>query len=221
MNLTPRILVADDDLAVLRLLERMLTEAGYRCAATGNAGDALRALTECEYDLFICDIVMPGNDKLSLVREAAKIAGGMPVILLTGYPTIETAIESLHLPVVEYLIKPIQYADVIRHVEEALERSRILSVVEAARQRNDTMAHELQRILQAAIAAIPASGKTEATVRELADGNFVASAAALFESQRELLTETLQVLKATKTAFKSKDLGALRKKIETFLKKNP
>ncbi|MCI0692942.1 response regulator [candidate division KSB1 bacterium] len=59
------------------------------------------------YDLLIADIKMPGNDELEFIEEPPAIAEGLPVILVTGYPSLNTAIKSTRLHVAGYMMKPL------------------------------------------------------------------------------------------------------------------
>jgi DNA-binding NtrC family response regulator len=217
MIMNARILIADDDPAVLQVMDRALSRACYRCTTVTGASEAVEALRNARYDLLISDIHMPGNHHLELIRQVSRIAEGMPVILLTGYPSLETAIDALHLPVVEYLIKPVHVADLLNRVSDVLERAGLLHTLELARRHGGILPEEIQRVLRS-VAAARHSG-TEGV--EPLPANRAAGGDMLLERQRHLITETVTVLKATKTAFKSKELGLLRKKLETFLKDYP
>src|SRR5690606_23910330 len=101
------ILVADDEPFVRRSLSLLLMSVGFRIREAGSGPEALRLMEEERPSLVISDINMPGNDDLQFVRTVAKLYPGLPVILLTAYPTVETAMESVnHLSVAAYLVKP-------------------------------------------------------------------------------------------------------------------
>src|SRR5689334_21617252 len=68
---------------------------------------------------------MPGNEDLRLVRDLAREAGGLPVIIVTGFPSTESAIASIDLPVAAYLRKPIHWDDFLARIEAAIDRFRV------------------------------------------------------------------------------------------------
>jgi DNA-binding NarL/FixJ family response regulator len=72
------------------------------------------------YDLLIADIKMPGNSDLEFISALPKIAEGMPVILVTGYPSLNSAIESVQLPVVAYLVKPFELNELLVRVKDVI-----------------------------------------------------------------------------------------------------
>lgn len=110
MDASGHILLADDEESFLSTTARLLRREGYTCDCAKDASTAIQMLREQEYDVLISDIRMPGNDDLELIREASQIAKGLPVILITGYPTVQTAIQSVGVNVSSYLVKPIDVA---------------------------------------------------------------------------------------------------------------
>ena len=124
-NTAGRILVADDDPLSLETTERMLTRMGCQCHCVADGHAALEALAGESFDLLISDICMPGNPELQMVRKVPELAPGMPVILMTGSPTAETAIDSLQLPVLAYLVKPFKAAELEPLVKRAVECRRL------------------------------------------------------------------------------------------------
>src|SRR4051812_49288097 len=99
MNRQSRILLADDDDIFRETTASFLRKIGYECVCAPDAIKALELLGESCFDLLISDIEMPGNDDLRLIRELSVMAAGLPVILLTGHPTVQTAVKSIRLPV--------------------------------------------------------------------------------------------------------------------------
>src|SRR4030042_6214874 len=94
-----RILIADDEETFRNSLADLLRQAGYQCDCAPDAIVAAELLHSAEYDLLIADIKMQGNFELEFIRALPQIAEGMPVILVTGYPSLRSAIESIQLPV--------------------------------------------------------------------------------------------------------------------------
>jgi EAL domain-containing protein (putative c-di-GMP-specific phosphodiesterase class I) len=102
----PRVLLADDDVNVARALRRLLTTAGYDVVLAPDGAKAADALMQGNFDVILSDIRMPnmtGVELLSLVRAYDL---DVPVILLTGDPSLQTAVEALKLGAMEYFTKP-------------------------------------------------------------------------------------------------------------------
>ncbi|MEO6223773.1 MAG: response regulator [Vicinamibacterales bacterium] len=116
----PCVLVVDDDSAVRELLLKALTTAGYLVDVAIDGPSALTRLTEKSYDLMITDLKMPGQDGLSLIREARITSPGLPVIVITGYSSEATAIEAINLGVSGYLTKPFRLPRILAATARAL-----------------------------------------------------------------------------------------------------
>lgn len=116
----PCVLVVDDDHAVRELLSRALTAAGYLVDVAVDGASALVRLGEKAYDLMITDLKMPGQDGLSVIREARRTLPALPVIVITGYSTEATAIEAINLGVAGYLTKPFRVPRVLAVAAKAL-----------------------------------------------------------------------------------------------------
>ena len=115
-----RILIADDEHTFLNSMADLLRREGYQCDCAPNAIVAADLLRRNDYDLLIADIKMEGNFELELIRDIPQIAGGMPVILVTGHPSLKSAIQSVQLPVVAYLVKPFEFKELLFHVQSSI-----------------------------------------------------------------------------------------------------
>lgn len=105
---TARILVADDEPLYLRTTGELLRKAGYECECVPDAHAALEALSRESFDLVLSDLNMPGNLKLELLHQGRNAWPHIPLIVITGVPSIPTAIESLRLGITDYLLKPVK-----------------------------------------------------------------------------------------------------------------
>jgi excisionase family DNA binding protein len=114
------VLVVDDDHAVRELLSRALTAAGYLVDVAVDGASALVRLGEKAYDLMITDLKMPGQDGLSVIREARRTLPTLPVIVITGYSSEATAIEAINLGVAGYLTKPFRVPRILAATARAL-----------------------------------------------------------------------------------------------------
>jgi two-component system, NtrC family, response regulator AtoC len=117
---TPRILVADDEPLFLRTTAELLRKAGYECVGAADGNAALQALAREHFDLVLSDLNMPGNLKLELLREGRRQWPEIPLIIITGAPSLPTAIESVRLGIADYLLKPVKYDDLLASVRRAL-----------------------------------------------------------------------------------------------------
>jgi FixJ family two-component response regulator len=123
------ILLADDEEVFLYATADLLREAGFECDCASDATTAVALLNEKPYDLFICDIRMPGHSGLDLIGELPESAQGLPVILITGYPSVDTAVQSLKLPVAAYLTKPLDFERLLEQVRPLIGIRRAQTVV--------------------------------------------------------------------------------------------
>ena len=110
-----KILVVDDEPSILRLLREALTQWGYQVTTASNARDALDALRTEMYDAAITDIRMPDTSGLDLLKEIKKHDDSIEVVIMTGYPTIASAVEALKEGAYDYLSKPL-ILDELRHL---------------------------------------------------------------------------------------------------------
>lgn len=117
---TARILVADDEPLFLRTTAELLRKAGYECACATDGNAALQILAREPFDLIISDLNMPGNLKLELLREGRQQWPEIPLIVITGAPSLPTAIESIRLGIADYLLKPVKLDDLLSSVKRAL-----------------------------------------------------------------------------------------------------
>ncbi len=117
---TARILVADDEPLFLRTTAELLRKAGYECACAADGIAALQALGRESFDLIISDLNMPGNLKLELLHEGRQQWPETPLIVITGAPSLPTAIESVRLGIADYLLKPVKLDDLLSSVKRAL-----------------------------------------------------------------------------------------------------
>ena len=143
MSVSAKILVADDDARVRESTTRILRREGFECDGVADAATAKEVLAASQYDLLIADIKMPGNAQLELIRELQETCVGLPVILMTGHPSIETAVESVELPVVAYLTKPVKPAELLVHVREATRRARVYRTLRSSQDRLQQLDAEL------------------------------------------------------------------------------
>jgi DNA-binding NtrC family response regulator len=138
-----RILVVDDETKMLRVLELQLQAAGYEVAKTESAEQALRLMDAPSengrpFALAITDLRLPGIDGLELLKRVQSKAPGMPVIVMTAFGTVETAVAAMKAGASDYLLKPFSLEDMMITIEKVLE-------LHALRDENKQLKAELGR----------------------------------------------------------------------------
>jgi DNA-binding NtrC family response regulator len=118
------ILVVDDELGIRDLLSEILNDEGHSVDLAENATQARNARAGNTYDLVLLDIWMPDTDGVSLLKEWAT-AGTltMPVIMMSGHATIDTAVEATRIGAFSFLEKPITLQKLLKAVEQGLARN--------------------------------------------------------------------------------------------------
>lgn len=118
------ILVVDDELGIRDLLSEILNDEGHSVELAENASQARDARAAGSFDLVLLDIWMPDTDGVSLLKEwAAAGSLTMPVIMMSGHATIDTAVEATRIGAHAFLEKPITLQKLLKSVENALQRS--------------------------------------------------------------------------------------------------
>jgi DNA-binding NtrC family response regulator len=118
-----RIVVADDDRAFRVSTAELLRQDGYDVVQAKDAATAVDALEEGPVDLLLLDLRMPGLDGLQLVEVLRKRGVGVPILMLTGFGSIETAVRSLHTGADDFLTKPVDPEVLSARISEILERT--------------------------------------------------------------------------------------------------
>ena len=114
-----RILLVDDERALLEVWSEILTHAGWTVETAGDGAAALQILTRSSFDAILTDIDMPGLNGLQLLRAIRTRDLDVPVVLMTGNPGTDTAIEAVEHGALRYLVKPVPTAVLTKAVEDA------------------------------------------------------------------------------------------------------
>ncbi len=117
----PRLLVVDDEPAILSVLTTILRKEGYEVVPYGNGESALKTIEEDEYDLLLTDIRMEPIDGLQLLAIMRKSHPQTPVVLLTGYGSVKTAVDAMKGGAFDYITKPFKVDELLVTVRRALE----------------------------------------------------------------------------------------------------
>jgi DNA-binding NtrC family response regulator len=127
--LVPRILVVDDDELICSELERLLIQAGYEICTRQKANDALEELQKENIDLVVTDIRLPGMSGVQLTKHIVERWPDVPVIVITGFAEIDTAVEVLKLGASDFIVKPFSAAIIQESVKLILAKARVLSEI--------------------------------------------------------------------------------------------
>lgn len=120
--MTDRLLIVDDELDMLVLLKMILKEkTAYEVVTTPNPLEAEQLFRESPFHLVITDLNMPGMDGIELMRVIKNIDSRVPVIIITAYGSIESAIESTKKGAFEFITKPFRKEQILLSIEKALE----------------------------------------------------------------------------------------------------
>jgi DNA-binding NtrC family response regulator len=102
-----RILVVDDEPVVLEVLGDVLVREGFQVSQASAAAPALELLQREPHELVLCDMRMPGMDGFGLLKEVVRSHPGTDVVIMTGYGSLDGALDAMTLGAADYLIKPL------------------------------------------------------------------------------------------------------------------
>src|SRR5215468_9458369 len=127
------ILVVDDEMGIRELLSEILSDEGHVVEVAENAQEARDYRLRQAPDLVLLDIWMPDTDGVTLLKEwAAQGTLTMPVIMMSGHATIDTAVEATRFGALDFLEKPIALARLLAAVKSGLERGRVMRSLRSA-----------------------------------------------------------------------------------------
>src|SRR5262245_53498154 len=106
-----RVLLVDDEESIRAVFGSILEEAGLEVVTASNAQDALEHVRADKWDVIVSDIQMPKMNGIELLRKVREVDLDVPVVLMTGGPTLDTAIEAMEYGAFRYLRKPMSVED--------------------------------------------------------------------------------------------------------------
>jgi DNA-binding NtrC family response regulator len=198
-----QILVVDDEVGIRELLSEILADEGHQVMLAESAGDARRLRERSRPDLVLLDIWMPDTDGITLLKEwAASGQLTMPVVMMSGHATIETAVEATRIGALDFLEKPVALQRLLATVKRALrspEATAAPQLALAALGRSPALADAKKRLAQLAQASAPLLLRGERGMRPELFARLLVAPSAPFLSGAELLAEPPSELLAKST----------------------
>jgi two-component system nitrogen regulation response regulator NtrX len=188
-----QILVVDDEVGIRELLSEILEDEGHQVALAERGGEARRIRERARPDLVLLDIWMPDTDGITLLKEwAASGQLTMPVVMMSGHGTIETAVEATRIGALDFLEKPIALQRLLATVKRALrnpEATPSPQLTLAALGRSGVLADAKKRLAQLAQLAAPLMLRGERGMRPELFARLLVPAGAPFIAGAEMLAE--------------------------------
>ncbi len=133
--MSAKILIADDEKNIRDSLKLVLDEEGYSTDVASDGEEALQKIEAENFDIVITDIKMPKVDGMQLLETSTKIAPDSFFIIMTAYASVKTAIDALRNGAYDYLIKPVEFDDVIFRIKKLIDYKKLAAENKFLRQR--------------------------------------------------------------------------------------
>jgi len=124
MGETARILIVDDDENIRKVLTAILEEEGYTVESVATAKKAIERTRRKFYNLALIDIRLPDMEGIELLTKMRDTTPKMRKVIITGYPTLQNAVEAVNRGADAYILKPFDMRDVLRTIEEELRKQK-------------------------------------------------------------------------------------------------
>lgn len=177
MEIRGNVLIIDDEVNLRSTLTRVLQSAGCEVTGAVNGLEALRFLSESKFDLVFLDLHLPGMDGLEVLREIRKQNQKLPVILLTGHGSMNSALEAMHLGATDYLLKPVSPKDLLSRTQVVLRDQTIERRRKEIQEQINALQEELRRLEAASsladVSSIPLAANQPSNERFLKRGPLV------------------------------------------------
>ncbi len=136
--MSAKILIVDDEKIIRESLEIFLKDEGYSAETAADGEEALQKIKSGNYDVVVTDIKMPKLDGIELIQKASQISPETFFVIMTAYASVKTAIDALRLGAYDYLIKPVEFDDLIIRLKRLLSYKNLSNENKALRQRLNT-----------------------------------------------------------------------------------
>jgi DNA-binding NtrC family response regulator len=129
------ILIIDDEKAIRKTLSEILSYEGYKIDEAGDGEEGLKKFTEKAYDVVLCDIKMPRMDGMEFLTRAAAANPDVPVIMISGHGTIETAVEAVKKGAYDYIAKPPDLNRLLITIRNAMDKTNLVTETKVLRRK--------------------------------------------------------------------------------------
>src|SRR5258708_1178024 len=121
------ILIIDDEKAIRKTLSEILSYEGYKIDEAGDGEEGLKKFKEKEYDVILCDIKMPKIDGIEFLEKAKEANPDVPIIMISGHGTIETAVEAVKKGAYDYISKPPDLNRLLITIRNAMDKTTLVA----------------------------------------------------------------------------------------------
>jgi len=121
------ILIIDDEKAIRKTLSEILSYEGYKIDEAGDGEEGLKKVKEKEYDVILCDIKMPKIDGIEFLEKAKELVPDIPIIMISGHGTIETAVEAVKKGAYDYISKPPDLNRLLITIRNAMDKTTLVA----------------------------------------------------------------------------------------------
>ena len=125
MEQKTKILIVDDEAIALRNLEHIMKKEGYEVTGTSKGHNAIKLIEEQQFDVILTDLKMDKVDGMQILKRSRELYPETEVIMITGYATVQTAIQAIKKGAYDYIAKPFKLDEVRKVVREAIEKVRL------------------------------------------------------------------------------------------------
>jgi two-component system, OmpR family, response regulator len=201
-----RLLLVEDDVKLVKALQRGLQREGYAVDLAGTGDDALAQAGIYDYDAVVLDVMLPGKDGFAVCRELRRNEQWVPVLMLTARDHVKDRIRGLDAGADDYLVKPFDFGEMLARLRALTRRepTERPAVIEVADLRVDPASHVVTR----------AGREVDLTPREFALLLFLARRAGEVVPRTELLEQVWDEAEEGSTNVVDVYVGYLRKKLE-------
>jgi len=129
------ILIVDDEKAIRKTLSEILSYEGYKIDEAGDGEEGIRKFRDKEYDVILCDIKMPKMDGIEFLDKAKELNPDIPIIMISGHGTIETAVEAVKKGAYDYISKPPDLNRLLITIRNAMDKTSLVAETKVLKRR--------------------------------------------------------------------------------------
>lgn len=236
------VLLVEDEETLATTLGELIRRRGHACETVGTVDGGLAALRQSRFDAVVTDIHLPDGNNLEMLEAIKHIPGAPPVIIITGFPSLENALQAIERQAFAYRVKPFDFNELLDLVEQAMAHGRLRRRVDHSAMRIAELAAQLDRlragsnhnsrdsldqtVIDYVLLLLGNNAETLGEAMEILH-TLVGERAHRpirklshhpeAEMFKAAVTHTIQVLEATRRSFKSRELAELRQQLEVAL----